>query len=53
MSGHSDETKRKLHEEVAKAIYTTLGVPPEWVKIQLVEMKDVDHSIGGTTMDQK
>ncbi len=52
MSGHSDAKKRKLHEEVAKTVYTTLEIPPEWVKIQIVEMKDIDHSIGGVTVDK-
>lgn len=52
MSGHSEEKKRKLHEAVAKAVFDTLEIPPEWVKIQIVEMKDIDHSIGGVTMDK-
>ena len=52
MEGHSEEKKRKLHEEVAKVAYNTLGIPPEWVKIQIVEMKAVDHSIGGVTIDK-
>lgn len=52
LSGHSEEKKRCLHEALAKAAYTALDIPPEWVKIQIVEMKDVDHSIGGVTLDK-
>lgn len=52
MSGHSEDKKRRLHEELAKATATTFDIPPEWVKIQIVEMKDIDHSIGGVTLDK-
>jgi len=52
MSGQSDEEKRKLHSAVAASIYQTLNISPEWVKVQIIEMKDVDHSIGGVTIDQ-
>lgn len=52
MSGHSPEKKRLLHEALAKTVYTVLDIPPEWVKIQIVEMKDEDHSIGGVTVDK-
>ena len=52
LSGHGEDKKLKLHEEVAKAVYTTLDIPPDWVKIQIVEMKDADHSIGGVTVDK-
>lgn len=52
LAGHGEEKKCKLHERVAKAIYETLEIPPEWVKIQIVEMHNLDHSIGGVTMDR-
>lgn len=52
MGGHGDDKKRELHAEVAKAVYKTLDIPPEWVKVQITEMKDVDHSIGGVSMDK-
>lgn len=52
MAGHDEHKKRELHKEVAKAVYNTLDIPPEWVKVQISEMKDVDHSIGGVSMDK-
>ncbi|MFA6279272.1 MAG: tautomerase family protein [Bdellovibrionales bacterium] len=52
MAGHSEDKKRKLHEEVAKAVYQTLEIPTEHVKIHLVEMSPIDHSIGGIAMDK-
>lgn len=52
IEGHNDDKKRKLHHDVAKAVYEALDIPPEWVKVQLVEMKNIDHSIGGVSMDK-
>lgn len=39
--------KKELHSKVAQAVYETLNIPKDWVKIQIVEMADEDHSIGG------
>jgi 4-oxalocrotonate tautomerase family enzyme len=47
VKGHTPEKKRILHEKMARSIYETLEIPPEWVKINIQEMQDEDHSIGG------
>ncbi len=47
MEGHTDAQKASLHQNVAKAVSESLDIPTEWVRIQLVEMKNVDHSVGG------
>lgn len=52
IAGRSADVKRKLHESVAKAVYETLNIPPDWVKVQLIDMQDEDHSIGGITIDK-
>jgi 4-oxalocrotonate tautomerase len=52
MEGRSDEMKRDLHKKVSAAIAEALNVPEEKVRIQIVDMQPVDHSIGGVTIDQ-
>ncbi|MDD9900345.1 MAG: tautomerase family protein [Alphaproteobacteria bacterium] len=47
VSGHGPDKKKALHKNVARAVYETLGIPEDWVKVQIVEMADEDHSIGG------
>ncbi len=47
LAGHGEDKKMALHANVAKAVYETLDIPPDWVKIQIVEMQEKDHSIGG------
>lgn len=47
LEGHSADQKKLLHQEVAAAVQRTLDIPADWVKIQIVEMKKEDHSIGG------
>ncbi len=47
VSGHSKKSKKALHLALAEAVHKTPKIPPEWVKIQVVEIKDEDHSIGG------
>jgi len=51
LTGVSDEKKRALHKNVAKTIAATLEMPVERVRIQLTEMEDIDHSIGGQTIE--
>ena len=50
MEGHTDAQKVALHQNVAKAVSQSLDIPTEWVRIQLVEMKNVDHSVGGKSL---
>jgi 4-oxalocrotonate tautomerase len=52
LAGHSAEKKSKLHKAVAEAVYQSLDIPPDWVKVQLIEMAPEEHSIGGITIDK-
>lgn len=52
MEGRSDEMKRDLHQKVSAAIASALQISEEKVRIQIVDMQPVDHSIGGVTIDQ-
>jgi 4-oxalocrotonate tautomerase len=52
LEGHSAEKKQRLHQEVAQAVQRSLDIPVEWIKIQIIEMKEQDHSIGGVTLDK-
>ena len=52
LAGRDEAIKTELHNKVARAVYETLDIPPDYVKVQLVEMKDEDHSIGGVTIDK-
>lgn len=52
MEGRSDEIKRDLHQKVSAAIASALNIPEEKVRIQIVDMRPVDHSIGGVTIER-
>lgn len=52
ISGYSPEQKKELHRQVARAVHETLNIPPDWVKVQIIEMKDEDHSIGGIQINK-
>jgi 4-oxalocrotonate tautomerase family enzyme len=52
MEGHSKEQKADLHLSVAQAVSKSLGLPEEYVRIQLVEMTGENHSIAGKMMEK-
>lgn len=47
LAGRGSEMKKELHQQVARAVYETLNISPDLVKIQIVEMQNEDHSSGG------
>jgi 4-oxalocrotonate tautomerase len=54
LEGRDNEKKRQLVAEVTKAICSTLGAPPEKVRIILSEMADNHYAVGGTlVIDEK
>ncbi len=54
LEGRDDEKKRALVAEVTKAVCSTLGAPPEKVRIILSEMAENHYAIGGVlTKDTK
>lgn len=52
MEGRSPEMKQELHQKVTEAIASSLKIPKEKVRIQIVDMKPIDHSVGGVTIDR-
>jgi 4-oxalocrotonate tautomerase len=52
MEGHTAEQKEELHRTVAESVSKSLGLPTEYVRIQLVEMSGKNHSIAGKIMDK-
>lgn len=47
LEGRDDNKKRALVKEVTKAIETTLGTPPEKIRIILSEMPYENYAVGG------
>ena len=47
LEGRSDKQKSKLHQTVSKAVAESLGVPVDFVHVQIIEMKKKDYSKGG------
>ncbi len=52
LEGRTPEMKRKLHDAVAEAASQSLEIPKDRIRIQIVEMTPVDHSIGGKTSEK-
>lgn len=50
LEGHSAEKKNLLHHEVAAAVQRSLDIPADWIKVQIIEIKKEDHSIGGVPL---
>lgn len=50
LEGHSEAKMKTLHETVARAVYESLGIPADWVKVQVIKMTPSDHSIGGVLL---
>lgn len=48
LEGRDDDKKRRLVQEVTKAVCATLDAPPEKVRIILSEMADNHYAVGGT-----
>ncbi len=47
LAGRSDEKKAALHEKVCDAVASALEIPKDKIRIQLIEMEEGQHSIGG------
>ena len=52
LEGRTDDQKRRLHHEVAKAVATVLAIPADKVRIQMIDMPFVNHSVGGVPSDE-
>jgi 4-oxalocrotonate tautomerase family enzyme len=52
LEGHSESNKRRLHKDVTAAVAGALDIPQDWVRIQIIDMKPIDNSIGGVTIDR-
>ena len=53
MEGHTKEQKRELFEKVTKAVSTSLDLPEDYVRIQLVEMSEENHAIAGKAREEE
>ncbi len=51
--GRTVEQKRKLVESMTDAVVTSLGVPPEEVRITLSEMAKHNHAVAGVLVSDK
>ncbi len=51
--GRTVDEKRKLASEVTKAVCSSLGVPPETVRITISDLPKENLSVGGTLFIDK
>ena len=52
LEGHSKDEKVNLHRSVTEAVVSSLNLPEDYVRIQLVEMKPEHNSIAGQTIEE-
>ncbi len=50
-AGRSAEKKRMLHDKVAAAVAESLDLPKDKIRVQLIEMEELQHSIGGVVSE--
>lgn len=53
LAGRSAEKKQALHEKVCAAVSEALEIPIDKIRIQLIEMEEGQHSIGGVLSEKK
>lgn len=53
LEGRSLEKKHKLHKLVNAAIAEALEIPPDAIKIQLIDMPQSHYSVGGIPNDTR
>jgi 4-oxalocrotonate tautomerase len=53
MQGHSQAQKDKLFAEVTNAVASSLELPTEYVRIQLLEMSPDNHAIAGKSITER
>jgi len=50
MDTHTEDEKRELFKTLTESTAKSLNLPEEYVRIQLVEMNEINHSIAGKSI---